>query len=40
VSGHAAAPYLADGPTLDATSWRQWNMMLNGGFLGYAVWFN
>jgi hypothetical protein len=39
-SGHAAAPYLVDGPTLDSTAWRRWNALLGGGFLGYAIWFN
>lgn len=39
-TGHAAAPYVAEGPTLDATAWRRWNALLGGGFLGYAIWFN
>lgn len=40
MTGHAAAPYLREGPTLSQDAWRRWNAMLNGNFLGYAVWFN
>lgn len=39
-TGHAAQPYLADGPTLTQESFLRWNRMLAGGFLGYAAWFN
>lgn len=38
--GSAALPYLEDGPMTDGQTWMQIMGMLEGNFLGYAVWFN
>lgn len=40
ITGHAALPYLKDGPIAAADSWRQWQRAFGGQFLAYAVWFN
>ncbi|MFO0993225.1 MAG: hypothetical protein U1E67_14970 [Hyphomicrobiales bacterium] len=38
--GSAALPFLEDGPVSDAQTWDRIMNMLQGNFLGYAVWFN
>lgn len=38
--GSAALPYMEDGPVTDQQTWNRIMMMLQGNFLGYAVWFN
>ena len=38
--GSAALPYLEDGPISDAEAWNRITSMLEGNFLGYAMWFN
>ena len=38
--GSAAVPYLEDGPMTDRATWNQIMRMMEGNFLGYAVWFN
>lgn len=40
ITGHAALPYLRDGPIAAADSWRQWQRAFGGQFLAYAIWFN
>ncbi|MCZ0735754.1 hypothetical protein [Phreatobacter sp. AB_2022a] len=39
-TGHAALPYLKDGPQMSRTSWNQWQRIFAGQFLTYALWFN
>jgi hypothetical protein len=38
--GSAALPYLEDGPMTDARTWQRIMDLLEGNFMGYAVWFN
>ena len=40
VQGSAALPFLEDGPVTDTQTWDRVMNMLEGNFLGYAVWFN
>ena len=40
IQGSAAVPYIEPGPLADNASWRQFNRMLNGDGLLFAVWFN
>ncbi len=40
IQGSAAVPYLESGPVADNASWRQFNRMLNGDGVLFAVWFN
>jgi hypothetical protein len=40
VTGHAAAPYLEDGPILAGAEWQNWQHIFNDNFPGYAFWFN
>lgn len=40
VTGHAALPYLKDGPTVSQETWRRWQAMFRGNFLAYAAWIN
>ncbi|QCI65484.1 hypothetical protein [Phreatobacter stygius] len=39
-TGHAALPYLKDGPQITRQSWAQWQRVFSGQFLTYAIWFN
>lgn len=39
-TGHAALPYLKDGPQMSRASWNQWQRIFAGQFLTYAIWFN
>jgi hypothetical protein len=40
LTGHAAVPYLQDGPVLTAESWRAWEQVFGGNFLVFAVYLN
>lgn len=40
MTGHAALPYLKEGPALTQESVREWQRMFGGNFFGFAVWFN
>jgi hypothetical protein len=40
VTGHAALPYLADGPVADGSAWAQANRLFDGNLMAYAFWFN
>jgi hypothetical protein len=40
VTGHAALPYLEDGPVADGRSWNQAAQVFRGQLLAYAFWFN
>ena len=40
LTGHAALPYLKEGPTLSRQDWGQWERIFGGNFLAYAFWFN
>ncbi|MBL8591007.1 MAG: hypothetical protein JNK46_20920 [Methylobacteriaceae bacterium] len=40
MTGHAALPYLADGPSLSQADWARWQSIFRGNFFGYALWFN
>ena len=40
LTGHAAAPYMEDGPVISAESWRLWQQVFEGDFLLFAVYFN
>jgi hypothetical protein len=40
VTGHAAAPYLENGPVMPAERWRLWENVFEGNFLGFAAYFN
>lgn len=40
ITGHAALPYLKDGPVIQQTTWAQWQRVFAGQFLTYAIWFN
>jgi hypothetical protein len=40
ITGHAAAPYMEDGPVISSESWRLWQQVFNGDFLLFAVYFN
>lgn len=39
-TGHAALPYLKEGPQISRQSWAQWQRVFSGQFLTYAIWFN
>ncbi|MGA2128161.1 MAG: hypothetical protein ABSG76_18660 [Xanthobacteraceae bacterium] len=39
-TGHAAAPYLEDGPMIKADTWRLWQRVFQGDFLSFAAYFN
>lgn len=40
VTGHAAAPYLEDGPMIKSDTWRLWQRVFQGDFLSFAAYFN
>jgi hypothetical protein len=40
ITGHAALPYLKDGPQVSRQTWAQWQRVFSGQFLTYAIWFN
>jgi hypothetical protein len=40
MTGHAALPYLKDGPVTSQQTWNQWQRIFSGQFLAYAIWFN
>jgi hypothetical protein len=40
LTGHAAVPYLKDGPTLDLGTSNRLTSVFGGNFLGFAFWFN
>ena len=40
ITGHAAIPYLKDGPVMSKADWAQWERIFGGQFLTYALWFN
>ena len=40
LTGHAATPYLKDGPTTSTDTLNQWQRLFGGNFLGFAMWFN
>lgn len=40
VQGSAALPFLEDGPVTETQTWDRIMNMLQGNFLGYAIWFN
>jgi hypothetical protein len=40
VTGHAALPYLEDGPVADGRSWAQAQQVFRGQLMAYAFWFN
>lgn len=39
-TGHAAAPYLEDGPVISSASWQRWQRVFQGDFLSFAAYFN
>jgi hypothetical protein len=39
-TGHAALPYLEEGPVLSSTTWRTWENVFGGNFLMFAVYLN
>lgn len=39
-TGHAAVPYLQDGPMLTSEQWRAWEQVFGGNFLVFAVYLN
>ncbi len=39
-TGHAAAPYLEDGPMISSERWRLWQLVFGGDFLTFAAYFN
>ncbi len=39
-TGHAALPYLEDGPVIPAESWQVWQSVFDGDFLLFAAYFN
>jgi hypothetical protein len=40
IQGTAAAPYLQQGPLSEPGTWRRFNEIFNGQFIGFAIWFN
>ena len=40
IQGEAAMPYLEEGPTTSAQTWRELTRVFGGNFLGYAIWIN
>ena len=40
VQGSAAVPYLEDGPSTSAETWRQLQRLFNGQLGLFAIWFN
>ncbi len=40
IQGAAATPYLEEGPTTSAATWRELMRVFGGNFLGYALWIN
>jgi hypothetical protein len=40
VTGHAAAPYLEDGPVMPSARWVRWERVFQGDFLNFAAYFN
>jgi hypothetical protein len=40
IQGTAAAPYLEKGPLTEPDTWRRFNEIFNGQFVGFAIWFN
>jgi hypothetical protein len=40
VTGHAATPYLEDGPVMSSETWRLWQQVFRGDFLTFAAYFN
>ena len=40
ITGHAAIPYLKEGPTMSREDWAQWERVFGGQFMLFAVWFN
>ena len=39
-TGHAAAPYLEDGPMISSATWELWQRVFQGDFLSYVAYFN
>ncbi len=39
-TGHAAAPFLEDGPVMESAVWEKRQRVFGGNFLSYAAWFN
>lgn len=39
-TGHAAAPYLEDGPMISSATWALWQRVFQGDFLSYVAYFN
>jgi hypothetical protein len=39
-TGHAAIPYLQDGPVLSSQTWQAWEQIFGGNFLVFAVYLN
>ena len=40
ITGHAALPYLKDGPTMSREDWARWERVFGGEFMLFAAWFN
>ena len=40
LTGHAALPYLKQGPIMSQEDWRQWQRTFGGQFMNFAAWFN
>jgi hypothetical protein len=40
MTGHAAAPYMEEGPVIPPESWQLWQQVFNGDFLLFAIYFN
>jgi hypothetical protein len=40
MTGHAAAPYMEDGPVIPPESWQLWQQVFHGDFLLFAIYFN
>jgi hypothetical protein len=40
MTGHDAAKYVEDGPTITWETWNSWQRIFGGNFIGYAFWIN
>lgn len=40
VQGSAATPYLEEGPLSKPETWRRFQEVFRGEFIGFAIWFN
>lgn len=40
IQGSAAAPYLEEGPVTEPDTWRRFQLLFRGEFIGFALWLN